>query len=131
MRTLSVHGHVQVADETVGAEDLAQVVFVDVFGQLLDHNLCILSAFWSISKRVFQNQIKNKIKGTRPPEANGTQRCVSPGYKHKLKRKGNHIPSATTHLRALRWRTSSTPTPTPGHAPISIPPSASATAPAP
>ncbi len=36
---MSVHGHVEVADGTVGAEDLAEVVFVDVFGELLDDDL--------------------------------------------------------------------------------------------
>lgn len=39
MRTLSVHGHIEVADGTVGAEDLTEVVFVDVFGEFLDDDL--------------------------------------------------------------------------------------------
>lgn len=44
-RTLSVHGHVEVADGTVGAKDLAEVVFVDVFGELLDDDLEGVSVF--------------------------------------------------------------------------------------
>lgn len=36
---LAVDGHVEVLYPAVGAEDLAQVVFVDVLGELLDDDL--------------------------------------------------------------------------------------------
>jgi hypothetical protein len=36
---LSVHGHVEVADGAVSAEDLAEMGLVDVLGELLDDDL--------------------------------------------------------------------------------------------
>ena len=40
---MSVHGKVEVFDLAIGSEDLAEVVFVDVFGQLLDDDLLTVS----------------------------------------------------------------------------------------
>jgi hypothetical protein len=37
---LAVDRHFQVFDVAVGAEDLAQVCFVDVFCEFFDHDLC-------------------------------------------------------------------------------------------
>jgi hypothetical protein len=36
---LPVHGHVEVADGAVSAEDLAEMGLVDVFGEFLDDDL--------------------------------------------------------------------------------------------
>ena len=39
MNTLSVHWHVKVSNWAVCAEDFAEVVLIDVFGELFDHDL--------------------------------------------------------------------------------------------
>jgi hypothetical protein len=39
IRTLSVHWHVQIPDLTIDAEDFVEVVFIDVFGELLYNDL--------------------------------------------------------------------------------------------
>lgn len=53
MRTLSVHGHVQVADGAVCAEDFAEVGFGYVFGEFFDDHLFMVS----VSKVHFQNML--------------------------------------------------------------------------
>jgi len=39
IRTLPVHWHVQIPDLAIDAEDFAEVVFIDVFGELLYNDL--------------------------------------------------------------------------------------------
>lgn len=39
VRTLSVHWHVQISNLTIDAEDVAEVVFIDVFGEFLYNDL--------------------------------------------------------------------------------------------
>ena len=45
-RTVSVHGHVKIADLTVHAEDLAEVIWCYILGEFLDHNLGLLVEFF-------------------------------------------------------------------------------------
>lgn len=48
--TLAVDGHVEVLYPAIGAEDLAQVVLVDVFGELLDNDLGAGQRQFSLAK---------------------------------------------------------------------------------
>lgn len=127
-RTLSVHGHVKVADGTVGAEDLAEVVLVDVFGELLDDDLEGVSVFAIHSDELCPKTERFQCRRSPP----GLR--VSSQSDHNCRTERNNVENPATHLRALRRRTPSTPTPaptaTPRHDPISIPSATSATAPA-
>ena len=43
LRTLSVHGHVQISNWAVSSEDFPEMVFIDIFGELLNDDLEILA----------------------------------------------------------------------------------------
>ena len=44
---LFVHGHFQVLDFAVAAEDLAEVSFIYVLGELFDNDLCAARDVWA------------------------------------------------------------------------------------
>jgi len=46
MGTLFVHRKLEIAYAAVGAEDFAEMAFVDVLGQSLDDDLCLVSPFF-------------------------------------------------------------------------------------
>lgn len=45
MSTLFVHRKLEIAYAAVGAEDFAEMAFMDVLGQSLDDDLCVVSSF--------------------------------------------------------------------------------------
>lgn len=46
-KELFVHGHLEVLDFAVATEDLTEVAFIHVFGELLDDNLCAARDVWA------------------------------------------------------------------------------------